>query len=78
MINRQSFEEMLKKHVGQMGESVTVELYLFNGEILFLQSSIEHYDGYFVGSAFPNKPLDPDKIDQEIPKIKMVSVFSIE
>lgn len=68
MINRQAFEEMLKKHIGQMEESVTVELHLFNGELLFLQSSIEHYEGYFVGSVFPNKPLDPNKINQEIPK----------
>ena len=68
MIDRQALEEILQKHVGQMGESVTVELHLFNGEVLFLQSSIEHHDGYFVGSVFPSKPLDPNKIDQEIPK----------
>jgi len=68
MINRQAFEEVLKKFVGQMEESVTVELHLFNGEVLYLQCSIEHYDGFFIGSVFPNKPLDPNKIDQEIPK----------
>lgn len=68
MIDRKALEEILKKHVGEMEESVTVELHLFNSEVLFLRSSIEHHDGYFVGSVFPSKALDPNKIDQEIPR----------
>ena len=68
MIDRKALEETLKKHVGEMGESVTVELHLFSGEVLFLRSGIEYQDGYFVGSVFPSKPLDPNKIDEEIPR----------
>jgi len=32
MIDRKALEEILKKHVGEMEESVTVELHLFNSE----------------------------------------------
>ena len=68
MIDRKALEEVLKKHVDEMKESVMVELHLFNGEVLLLRSSIEHHDSYFIGSVFPNKALDPNKIDQEIPR----------
>ena len=66
MIDRKALEEILKQHVNEMKESVTVELHLFNGEVLFLRSCIEHHDSYFVGSVFPNKALDPNKIDDEM------------
>lgn len=66
MIDRKALEEILKQHVNGMKESVTVELHLFNGEVLFLRSCIEHHDSYFVGSVFPNKALDPNKIDDEM------------
>ena len=68
MIDRKVFEELLKRHVEDMGNSAMVELHLFNGEILFLRSGIEYYDGYFIGTVFPSEPLDPNKLDEKIPK----------
>ena len=68
MIDRAAVQELLKKHVGEMGNSVSVELHLFNGEVLFLRSGIEYYDGYFVAMVYPNEALAPNKLDEKIPK----------
>ena len=68
MIDRIAVEALVKKQAKEMGDSVSVELHLFNGEVLFLRGGIEYFDVYFVAEIFPSEPLNPDKLDEKIPK----------
>ena len=41
MIDRMAVEALVKKKAKEMGDSVSVELHLFNGEVLFLRGGSE-------------------------------------
>ena len=68
MIDRMAVEALVKKQAKGMGNSVSVELHLSNGEVLFLRGGIEYFDGYFVAEIFPSESLNPNKLDEKIPK----------
>jgi hypothetical protein len=68
MIDRVAVEALVKKQAKEMGDSVSVELHLLNGEVLFLRGGIEYFDVYFVAEIFPSEPLNLDKLDEKIPK----------
>jgi hypothetical protein len=70
MIARVAVEALVKKQAKEMGDSVFVELHLFNEEVLFLHRGIEYSDVYFVAEIFPSEPLNPNKLDEKIPKNK--------
>lgn len=68
MIDREAIEKVLKEHVTKLNDSVMVELHLYNGDMISLERILEFYDGYFVAHAYPAEPLDPNALDEKIPK----------
>ncbi len=70
MIDRYAMEKIASAHSGAMSSAtgVSLILHLHSGEKYAVNSVAEYHDTYCVVGVYPQKALDPETLDEAVPK----------